>query len=431
MTAAPVDPVVADLMSFLDASPTPWHAVDEAARRLDGAGFRSIDLQGPPEPFVSGGRYYVALDGTLIAVRVGDRPVAEAGFHIVTAHTDSPVLRVKPQPTLRSHGVVRLGVEVYGGVLLHTWTDRDLGLAGLVHTRDGGVRRVDLRRPLCRVANLAIHLQRGVNDEGLKINAQQHLPALLGMDASDAADPLRTLLAAAVDVAVDDVAAWDLCLVDIAAAAVSGVDGAFLHSGRLDNLASCHAALRGLLTGNGNHAPTAVVALFDHEEIGSVTHRGADGRLLEMVLRRVTEDGPAAPGGLDRALANSFLISADMAHAAHPNFADRHDAQHAPRINGGPVIKQNSNHRYATEGAGAARFSRLCDGVGAPYQWFVNRTDLACGSTVGPLVSARLGVPGVDVGSPMWSMHSIREACGTADPKWMSAALGAHLDGGG
>jgi aspartyl aminopeptidase len=421
--------MIADLAAFLDASPTPWHAVADAAARLTAAGYRPIDLGGPPEPFSPGDRRFAVRDGSLVAVRLGTRPAAEVGFHLVAAHTDSPCLRVKPVPVIRGSGAVRLGVEVYGGVLLHTWTDRDLGIAGLVHLRDGATRRVELRRPLCRIPNLAIHLQRSVNDEGLKLNPAQHLPAVLGLETGGDGDPLRTLLGEAAGVGPEEVATWDLCLFDVARAAVSGAAGEFLHSGRLDNLASCHAALSGLLAGPDEHEPTAVVALFDHEEIGSVTHRGADGRLLEGLLRRIVEDGPASAGGLERALAHSFLVSADMAHGVHPNFADRHDPQHAPRINGGPVIKQNSNHRYATEGAGAARFARLCERVSAPVQWFVTRSDLACGSTVGPLVTARLGVAGVDIGSPMWSMHSIREACGTADPVWMSAALGAHLSG--
>ncbi len=423
--------MIDDLAAYLDASPTPWHAVATTESRLVAAGFLAMDLGAAPTPLAPGHRGYVAIGGTIVAFRVGFEPVAQSGFHIVTAHTDSPVLRIKPNPVLRSNGIVRLGVEVYGGVLLHTWTDRELGIAGLVHTRDGRSTCVDLRRPLCRIPNLAIHLQRTVNEDGLKLNPQTHLPAVLGLEEGSGADPLRDLLGDAVSCAPQEVVSWDLCLVDLVPAAVSGVGREFLHSGRLDNLASCHSALAGLLSSlDASPNSTAVIALFDHEEIGSTTSRGANGRVLETVLTALVDRvTPVAPGGLVRALAHSFVVSVDMAHAVHPAFPDKHEPNHLPRMGLGPVIKQNANQRYATEGAGAARFARLCADVGSPVQWFVNRSDLACGSTVGPMVTAHLGCPGVDVGNAMWSMHSARETCGTADPVWMSAALGRHLSG--
>jgi aspartyl aminopeptidase len=421
--------------AWLDASPTSFHAAAEAARLLAAAGYTALDEAGPPEALAPGARRYVLRAGSLLAFRVGTRNPAEAGFRMVAAHTDSPNLRIKPRPHLREHGYVRLGVEPYGGVIHATWVDRDLGIAGRVYVRDGAGQRavlVDLRRPLCRIPTLAIHLNRAVNDEGLKLNPQKDLPALLAQADDKAAEPLHALLAEAAGVAPEALLAWDLSLYDLTPATVSGLNGEFLHSARLDNLGSCHAGLEALLAAGEGPVPdtTAVLALFDHEEIGSTSERGAQSAWLEHVLDRVVRDG-AGPnaGGLPRALANSWLVSADMAHAVHPAFADKHDPEHMPRLNAGPVIKQHTSQRYGTEAEGAAFFLRLCEAAGVPCQWFVNRSDLACGSTVGPLVAARLAVRTVDVGNPMLSMHSAREMCGTQDQPRMAAAMAQFFAG--
>jgi aspartyl aminopeptidase len=410
------------LATFLDASPTPYHAVAAAVGALEEAGFRHLDLAAPGTSLEAGARVYVREAGSLVAVRIGAKPVCEAGFRVVAAHTDSPNLRIKPTPVLRSHGYVRLGVEVYGGVTVATWTDRDLGIAGAVTVRVGeGLERrlVDLRRPLCRIPNLAIHLNRTVNDQGLKINNQTGLPAVLMLDDGEEGDPLRQLLAAELGIAVPgDILTWDLMLYDLTAAAVAGARGEFLHSARLDNLACTHAGLAGLLESvAADELPdgTAVLAAFDHEEIGSTTVRGARSNLLSEVLDHVRQHSPGGPGSAGQAARRSWLISADMAHAVHPGYADRHDAQHMPKLNAGPVIKQNSNWRYTTEAAGAAMFQLLCEAAEVPYQWFVSRSDLRCGSTVGPFLASQLGMPSLDVGNPMLSMHSAREQCGTAD----------------
>lgn len=350
--------------------------------------------------------------------------MAEAGVRVVSGHTDSPNLRIKPQPILRGHGFIRLGIEVYGGVLHATWTDRDLGLAGQVFVRSRSgqdARLVDIRRPICRIPNIAIHLNRGVNDEGLKLNPQTQLPAVLSLDTEAlGVDPLRRLLATEISCSEADILTWDLCLFDLTAPTTGGLDEALVFSARLDNLASCHAALEALLSSVETEplppAHTQIIALFDHEEVGSTTSRGATSRLMESLLERLIRDAESqAPGGLPRALANSFHLSADMAHAVHPAWPEKHDALHLPQIGKGPVIKQNSGQRYATEAETAARLIRICEAADVPYQWFVNRADLACGTTVGPLVAAELGIRTVDVGNPMLSMHSAREMCGTED----------------
>jgi aspartyl aminopeptidase len=430
-----MDALVDRFRAFLDASPTSFHAARVAADALEKLGFTALDETAPPERLYAGDRKYVLRAGSLVAFRVGGRNPAEGGFRIVAGHTDSPNLRVKPRPHLYDHGYVRLGVEPYGGVQLATWVDRDLGMAGRVILRDGDGQRgalVDLRRPLCRISTLAIHLNRGVNDEGLKLNAQTQLPALLSLTADKSGDPLRGLLGDALHVDPKDILTWDLALYDLTPASISGLNGEFLHSGRLDNLGSCHAGLEAMLAAaDADPASTAVLALFDHEEIGSTTERGAQSAWLEHLLERIVRDADGDnAGGLSRALTKTWLLSSDMAHAVHPAYGDKHDGEHMPRLNAGPVIKQHTNWRYATEADGAALFLRLCEQAEAPSQWFVNRSDLACGSTVGPLVAARLGVRGVDVGNPMLSMHSAREMCGTADQPRMAAVMARFFSGG-
>ena len=285
------DPVVQRFLEFLDASPSPFHAAKQAARLLEGAGYTAIDEGAEPGELAPGTRAYVLRGGSIVAFRVGAAPPASAGFRMVAAHTDSPNLRVKPRPLMTSQGYVRLGLEPYGGVILASWTDRDLGIAGRVVLRDGEDVTddlVDLRQPLCRIPNIAVHLNRKVNDEGLKLNAQTDLPAVFALEREDVADPFRTLLAEEVGCEPSDLLAWDLGLYDLTPAALAGAHQEFVNSARLDNLTSCHAGLEALL-GAGDDLPdaTAVLGLFDHEEIGSRTGRGAQSALLEAVLRQV------------------------------------------------------------------------------------------------------------------------------------------------
>ena len=423
------DPILDRFLNFLDAGPTPHHVVRTAADWLEGHGFSQVSIKAEPTQLPSGFKGYVVEEGSFFAFRVGRKPIAEAGFRIVAAHTDSPNLRIKPRPLQRSHGYVRLGVEVYGGVQVATWVDRDLGLAGVVYVRDGDStvpRLLDIRRPIARIPTLAIHLNRKVNTDGLKLNNQTELPALFALDSEAGSDPLRALIGQELEVEPDRVLTWDLSLFNLTPATLGGAHNEFIFSARLDNLGSCHAALEGLIGSLQGDVPgtTSVVALFDHEEIGSRTHRGADGRALEQVLSTIHRDATdAGAGTLSRALANSWLLSADMAHAVHPSFADKSDAEHAPRINEGPAIKLNSNQRYTSEGATTAAFALLCERAEVPYQWFTTRADMSCGSTVGPLLASRMGLRAVDVGNPMLSMHSVREQCGALDHGRMASVM--------
>lgn len=425
-------PSVHRLLDLLDISPTPFHAVAEVGRQLEAKGYHRIDLAEEREKLPVGTKAYVVDGGSLFAFRLGSAPLVDGGWRIVAAHTDSPNLRLKPQPLVRNHGYVRLGLEVYGGVQVPTWVDRDLGMAGLVHLRDGssseGMRSelVCVRQPVCRIPTLAIHLNRTVNDEGLKLNKQKHLPAVFSLADDDGDDPLRALLAGELDVDPNDILTWDLQLYDLQRPSLGGAHHEFVHSARLDNLASSHAGLEALLDVSDDEPgeATAVLALFDHEEIGSTTDRGASSRALDNILRLTLRTSEAqGSGSFSRALANSWLVSADMAHAVHPAWSDKHDAEHMPRMNAGPVIKQNANKRYSTEGETSARWVLLCERAEVPVQWYVHRTDLRCGSTVGPMLAARLGVRSIDVGNAMLSMHSVREQCGATDHPWMIRAM--------
>ena len=418
-----------ELIAFIDASPSPWHAVASAEQRLLARGFTRLE-EGERWQLAAGGRYYAVRDGaSLIAFVLGSQPLAEAGFRIVGAHTDSPGLRLKPQAAHAADDLLRLGVEVYGGPILATFTDRDLSLAGRVVMRTAAGPRTRLLRfeqPLLRLPNLAIHMNREVNEQGLKLNKQTELPLILGQ-SDEREDPdvcLRKLLAGAAEGEAADLLSWDLAVYDVQQGRLWGADQEFVADSQLDNLASCHAAITALMA-TERPAATCVVALFDHEEVGSESAAGAGGSFAADLLARI-----GAHAGLDaedrrRALAHSFFISADMAHAYHPNFPAAYEPEHKVRVNGGPVIKTNASQRYTTGAETAARFMGFCEKAGVPCQQYAHRGDLGCGSTIGPIVAARLGIASVDVGSPMWAMHSARESAGVLDHGYMIAALAA------
>lgn len=423
------------LLSFLDASPTPFHAVGESTRRLRAAGFTELN-EADVWSLAPGGRHFVTRNGTsLIAFICGSQPLADSGCLIVGAHTDSPNLRIKPSPELSRHGYRQLGVEVYGGVLLSTWLDRDLSLAGRVtFDRNGKIetRLVDFCRPLLRVPNLAIHLNRTVNNEGLLLNAQTHMAPILGL-AEHNSQSLNQLLAERLTsggegVSADQILGWDLSLYDVQKASVSGLYYEFIHSARLDNLASCFAGLQALLDAKATHAATRCIVLYDHEEVGSRSAQGACSPLLRQVLGRVAESyGNNTQEAFARAMARSFLISADMAHAIHPNYSDKHEPNHSPVLGKGPVLKLNVNQSYASDGLTLARLEQWARRAEVTLQRYVVRSDLPCGSTIGPITAAELGIATVDVGSPLLAMHSIREMAAAADVDLLARVLNAYF----
>ena len=418
-----------DLLDFIDASPSPWHAVATCEQRLQAAGFARLDETERWTLQAGDKRYVVRGDAAIIAFVVGSAALAESGLRIIGAHTDSPGLRIKPRPAEEVGGMVRLGVEVYGGPILATFADRDLSLAGRVHVRtpDGfATRLVRFADPLLRLPNLAINMNREVNESGLKFNKQSELPLLLGVaeEGVKADARFRQPIAAALGVEPGDLLTWELNAYDTQKGSLWGADREFIADSQLDNLASCHAALNALLA-TDQPAATCLCAFFDHEEVGSESAAGAGGSFIADVLARLA--GNAGLDGEDqrRMVARSFFISADMAHGWHPNFPAAYEPCHHALVNAGPVIKSNANQRYSTTGETAARFMALCARAGVPCQQYAHRTDLGCGSTIGPIVAARLGIPSVDVGSPMWAMHSIRESAGVLDHGYMIAALSA------
>ncbi len=414
--------MTADLLAFLEASPTPFHAVASACVRLDAAGFRAL-RETDAWDHLAGGRYYVVTAETnLIAFVVPADLAQRTCFRIIGAHTDSPNLRLKPSSEYTQEGYAQLGVEVYGGVLLNSWLDRDLGIAGRVLVREGGEvasRLVSIAKPLLRVPQLAIHLDREVNEKGLVLDKQEHMAPIYGLAATRS---MARVIADAVGVEPDQILKTDLMLFDLLAPTLGGVDEEFIFSARLDNLAMCHAATTAISSVTSPSA-ISVIALFDHEEVGSDSVAGAGSAVLPRILERLLADRSA----FLRACAASSCVSADMAHAVHPNYASRHEPRHKPVLNGGPVIKTNAQQRYATTASTAVMFEELCRTVDVPVQQYVVRTNLPCGSTIGPITSTLLGIPTVDVGNPMLSMHSSRELAGSRDPEMMTKVLSRYL----
>ncbi|MDD2660912.1 MAG: M18 family aminopeptidase [Methylococcales bacterium] len=421
---------VQSLLDFIDVSPSPWHAVKSVEARLADFQFVKLDetLKWDLQP---GGRYYVIRDDSSIIIFVqGQKPLVETGFKIIGAHTDSPGLRIKPNAAVGMDGLLRLGVEVYGGPIIATFTDRDLSLAGRISYKDDHnsivSTLVKFDRPLLRLPNLAIHMNRSVNEEGLKLHKQNELPLILSVLAEECLPQayFAQLIQQQSGCDAERILSWDLAVYDTQKGVFWGAGNEFYANSQLDNLASCHAALQALLDNevleNDN---TLVCAFFDHEEIGSKSNKGADGSFLSDVLQRIA---PASVNNREyfaRALAKSFVISADMAHAYQPSFPLAYDPDHKVIMNKGPVIKVNSNQRYSTESLSQAMFIDWCEQAGVPYQKYSHRSDLACGSTIGPITSASLGIRSVDVGNPLWAMHSARESAGVLDHGYMIRVL--------
>ncbi|MET0901825.1 MAG: M18 family aminopeptidase [Acidimicrobiales bacterium] len=419
------------MLTFIDASPSPFHACATAGERLEAAGFVRLS---EPDPWPAGpGRHYIRRGGSLVAWATHGGHTAGTPFRIVGAHTDSPNLRVKPLPDAGRAGYRQLAVEVYGGALLNSWLDRDLGLSGRVVVRDGAgssERLLLIDRPLFRVPQLAIHLDREITTNGLLLNAQQHLSPVWGLgDVTPGA--FAAFVAEQLEVAASAVLGWDLMLHDTSPSTLAGRSDELVSAARLDNLCSSWAGLEALLSVTDAHAspagPIPVVVLFDHEEIGSTSDRGAGSTLLPAITERIVV---SLGGGRDehlRALAGSICCSADMAHATHPNYADKHEPGHQIELNGGPVLKVNSNVRYASDAVSSAALVLACEQAGVPLQRYAHRSDLPCGSTIGPITAATMGIATVDVGAPQLAMHSCRELCGADDPPRYAAMMAAFL----
>ncbi|MDD2332572.1 MAG: M18 family aminopeptidase, partial [Candidatus Cloacimonetes bacterium] len=390
-------------------------AAHSAKQRLLSAGFTAL-CESQPYNLQKGGRYFVERNGSaLIAFVIGSQELEKSGFKLSAAHLDSPALKIKPETIKLDKGIGRVGIEVYGGPIISTWLDRELGIAGRVIVQSGGLtqsRLINLHIPCAIIPNAAIHLNREIN-KTFEYNAQTHLQAILGAGIKDE-NALKTLIAKELDILPEAILDLELYFYDLAQATLAGIGEELLVSGRLDDLAMAHAILSSIL-GVEKPVSTSMAVLYDSEEIGSSTAQGAQGSFLADTLNRICSSLIIPEEQRYIALAKSFLISADMAHAFHPSYAEKYDPAYSPVMNQGPVIKLNANFRYATDSESAAEFIRICKLAQEPWQRFHTRSDLPCGSTIGPIVSSALGIKTVDIGNPMWAMHSIRETCGTRD----------------
>jgi len=398
------------LLGFLQASPTPFHATDCMANTLIAAGYTELFQDQTWQLEEQAGYFIRRNDSSIIAIWLADKSQA---LRLIGAHTDSPCLKVKPNADLTGKGYFQLGVEVYGGALLAPWFDRDLSLAGRVHARINGKIEsvmINFERAIATVPSLAIHLDREANS-GRTINPQTQLPPVLAIVGENKRD-LNSILMAEVrkqHEAVESILDYELFFYDTQPPAMIGLDDEFIASARLDNLLSCHIGLQALLSSGSDQNKLFICT--DHEEVGSVSACGAQGPFLEQTIERIwpnIEDR-------NRVVAGSMMISADNAHAIHPNFSDKHDQNHGPMLNQGPVIKINANQRYATNSFTSAVFKQLCNEAAVKYQAFVTRTDLGCGSTIGPAIASNVGVDTIDIGVPTFGMHSIRELAGSED----------------
>lgn len=415
-----MQPILESLMDYLDGSPTAAHTGAVSAGFLQQNGFQRLD-QGDRWEIVPGKRYFTMYSpSTLAAFIMGGSPPSEAGFRITGAHTDAPGLHLKSEPYSYREGLATLGIEVYGGPLLSTWFDRDLGLAGKAVTEEGRVLLYRLNEPFLRIVSPAIHLNREVNKKGFRANPESEMHPVFST-ADDYAS-LRKAVADSAGLKTDEMAFFSAELTSLERAVLAGINREFLAASRIDDIASCHAALNAIARVEAPES-TAVVILFDNEEVGSRTTQGAAGPFLETLLERLS-------GGREeyfRAVTRSVMVSADCAHAVHPDWAGRHSSRSKPVINGGPAVKRSAMQNYATGVETGAYFFRCAKRAGVTLQEYTGRTDSQSGSTIGPITATRTGIPTVDVGNPMLAMHSIRETSGALDHQKMLDCMKEHM----
>ncbi len=410
-----------DLLDYISRSPTPFHATKNLAVMFSDAGFTQLN-ESENWQCEAGGNYFVTRnDSSIIAFRLGDTIVQ--GFRMIGAHTDSPCLKIKPKPEINNHGYYQLGVEVYGGALLHPWLDRDLSIAGRVsgvnNNGDLFSQLIDFKTPIAIIPNLAIHLDRGANKDKT-INPQNHLPLIIGQSKES---DFRKLLLEYCNDDADRILDFELSCYDTQAPSFIGLNQEFIATARLDNLLSTYVGARALIDSGSKQANLYIST--DHEEVGSASACGAQGPFLRDVLERIINSTDLH---LSQLIAKSAMISCDNAHGIHPNYADKHDKNHGPILNQGPVIKINSSQRYASNSISSARFQQICDKANIPVQHFVTRSDMGCGSTIGPITASELGVETLDIGVAQWAMHSIRETAGSKDIEYLYSALKAVLN---
>ena len=425
-----------ELIEFIHESPTNFHVVINVEKELRRHGFSQL-FSGEPWQLEQGGKYFVTKNhSSLYAFEVGYGDMAEDGFKLVCAHSDSPTFRIKPNPEMPVAGkYLKLNTEVYGGPIMYTWFDRPLSLAGRVLVKSDNPLKptplfVNFNRPLLLIPHLAIHFNRAVNDQGNPLSKQKDMLPVLGMinETFEKNNFLLKLVAEELQVDAADVLDFDLTLYEYEKGCLCGMNEEFISSPKLDDLAMVHAGLRAFLSSESGAPKTKILAIFDNEEVGSGTKQGAASPVLRTIMERVIFGMGGTPEELYRAIHHSFMISADMAHGLHPNYVEKHDPTNHPVINGGPVIKINANQKYVTDGDSAAVFETLCRMAGVPCQKFVNHSDMAGGSTLGNILLTHMEIRGVDVGNPMWGMHSVRETSGVRDHTYMMRVFKAFYE---
>ena len=419
------------LIDFLNASPVNFLAVKAIAKQLEQQGYQHLDPAEPLGTIEVGQKFYVTKNGSSIyAFHVGSRPLAEAGFHVICAHCDSPTFRIKPNAEICcEQGITKLNTELYGGAIMSTWFDRPLSLAGRVILRSDdamhpATRLLHIRRPLLQIPNLAIHFNREVND-GVKLSKQKDMLPLLGIvtDELEKKQMLLNLIAEELQVDKKDIIDFDLYLYDTTPACTFGVHDEFISAGRLDDLSLVHAGLTALLESKGTAEATRILAIFDNEETGSQTKQGAGSPFLASIIQRIVLSQGGTTEDFHRAVEKAFMVSADNAHAWHPNYSDKYDPTNHPVLGGGPVIKFNAAQKYASDALSAAVFQQLCEQAGVPCQRFVNHSDVAGGSTLGNILASSLPLRGVDMGNPILAMHSVRETGAAIDHEYCIKAF--------
>ncbi len=422
------------LLKFLDASPVNFLAARNIACELEQNGYRRLDPQQPLGELKAGDKVYVTKnDSSVYAFRLGRKPLAETGFHMICAHSDSPTFRVKPHAEMTGEGrLVRLNTEVYGGPILSTWFDRPLTLAGRVIVRGKDAMSPEtmpmhVRRPLLQISNLAIHFNRQVND-GVKLSKQKDMLPLLGLinDELEQGNLLMNVIVEELSkqrpVSHEDILDFDLYLADTQPACTFGVHDEFISSGRLDDLSMCFAGLEALIAAPESDT-TQVLAIFDNEETGSQTKQGAGSPFLASMLMRIARQQSGTEEAYWQAVERAFMISADNAHAFHPNYAEKYDPTNHPMLGGGPAIKFNASQKYASDAVSAAIFAEICRKAGVPCQRFVNHSDVAGGSTLGNILASTVPLRGVDMGNAILGMHSCRETGSVADHEYCVRAF--------
>ncbi len=419
-----------ELIEFIHESPTNFHAVANAKKELLSNGFKQL-FSGEAWQIEKGGKYFVTKNhSSLFAFEIGSGEIAEDGFKIICAHSDSPTFRIKPNAEMPVAGkYLKLNTEVYGGPIMYTWFDRPLSMAGRVMLRSlnplkPATQFVNFKRPLMVIPHIAIHFNRAVNDQGNPLSKQKDMLPVIAMinDTFEKDDYLVKLIAEEMGVSPEDILDFDLTLYEYEKGCLFGVNEEFISSGKLDDLAMAHAGLKAFVASE-KCRKTKVLAIFDNEEVGSGTKQGAGSPILRTIVERIVFGLGGKPEDLYRAIHNSFMISADMAHALHPNYVEKHDPTNHPVMNGGPVIKFNANQKYVTDGDSAAVFETICKMAGVPCQKFVNHSDMAGGSTLGNILLSQMEMRGVDIGNPMWAMHSVRETGGVLDHAYVIKAF--------